>query len=70
MRYDAEHHILCIPKYRVADFMSYLNAFSLHKWKKYTNLQAVKLHFRIQGSCLCVLWAYIRCTQPCKTGII
>lgn len=58
MRYDAEHHILCIPKYRVADFMSYLNAFSLHKWEKYTNLQAVKLHLLIQGSCLVRLVGY------------
>ena len=49
MRYDAEQGILCLPKYRVADFMSYLNAFSSHKWKKYTNLQAVKLHLQLQG---------------------
>ena len=68
MRYDAEQEILCLPKYRVADFMSYLNAFSLHKWKKYTNLQAVRLHLRLQGECLVRLVGYtLDVHSPAKT---
>ena len=68
MRYDAEQGILCLPKYRVADFMSYLNAFSLHKWKKYTNLQAVRLHLRLQGECLVRLVGYtLDVHSPAKT---
>lgn len=68
MRYDVEQGILCVPKYRVADFMSYLNAFSLHKWRKYTNLQLVKLHLQLQGECLVRLVGYtLDVHSPAKT---
>ena len=68
MRYDAEQGILCMPKYRVADFMSYLNAFSLHKWKKYTNLEMVKLHLQLQGTVFVRLVGYtLDMHSPAKT---
>lgn len=58
LQYDKDQGILCIPKYHVVDFMSYLNSFSLHKWKKYTNIQAVKLHLKLQGECTVRLVGY------------
>ena len=68
MRYDEEQGILCMPKYRVADFMSYLNAFSLHKWKKYTNLEMVKLHLQLQGTVFVRLVGYtLDMHSPAKT---
>lgn len=67
MRYDIEHSALCMPKYHIADFMSYLNAFSLHKWKKYTNLLALKLHLQIQGECIVRLVGYtLNVSNPVK----
>lgn len=58
MRYDAIKNILFIPKYHVVDFMSYLNSFSLHKWKKYTKIQKVKLQIEIQGNFILRLVSY------------
>lgn len=68
MRYDKEQGVLCIPKYHVVDFMSYLNSFSLHKWKKYTDIQEVKLHLNLRGKCCVRLVGYtLNVHNPVKT---
>ncbi len=58
LRTDANEGILYLPKYHVTDFMAYLNAFSLRKWKTYTGLQSVRLHLHVQGSCTIRLVGY------------
>ena len=42
---------MCIRdrKYTVCDFCSYLNGFSVQKWKEYTNIGKVSLELEVEG---------------------
>ena len=71
LKCDSSQQILYIPKYHVADFSAYLNFFSLHKWKEYTNLEKVRLHLTFQGKCLIRLVGYsVNIHSPAKTVLV
>lgn len=39
-----------LPHHSQADFLTYFNAFSLAKWKKYTQIKSLKLHLTVKGN--------------------
>lgn len=47
--YDDKENLIKMASYSLFDFMSYLNGFSIDKWKQYTNLQGVSLKLQMQG---------------------
>ena len=47
--YDDEKHCLAIARYNGCDFMTYLNAFSMLKWKRYTGISDIFLRLDIEG---------------------
>lgn len=47
--YDEENHCLAVARYNTCSFMTYLNAFSLKKWKQYTRAKRFFLRLEIQG---------------------
>ena len=47
--YEEEKGCLAIARYNVCDFMTYLNAFSIKKWKQYTGIEKVSLRLDIEG---------------------
>lgn len=47
--YDKTEKSIKMAPCSMFDYMSYFNAFSANKWKKYTNLQKVFLNLTIQG---------------------
>ena len=47
--YDDKNQCLVMAKYTVCDFGSYLNGFSVQKWKEYTNIGKVSLKLEVEG---------------------
>ena len=47
--YDDKNQCLVMAKYTVCDFCSYLNGFSVQKWKEYTNIGKVSLELEVEG---------------------
>lgn len=56
--YDEKEKCLAVAKYNVCDFMTYLNALSIKKWKEYTKVNSVKLKLNIKGSFELLLTGY------------
>lgn len=56
--YDSEEKCLVMPKFTSSDFASYLNAFSYHKWKTYTNIGKVNLKLEVEGEFQLILSGY------------
>lgn len=48
--YDDEKKCLATAKYNVCEFVTYLNALSIKKWKKYCNVEDVFLRLDIEGA--------------------
>lgn len=55
---DRENQILKIGQYQTCDFVTYLNGFSLAKWKTYTNIKKVKLQLEVKGDFAITLLGY------------
>lgn len=55
---DREQHILKIGQYQHCDFTTYLNGCSYGKWKKYTNLEKIKIQLDIEGTFKIILVGY------------
>lgn len=55
---DRENQILRIGQYQTCDFVTYLNGFSLAKWKTYTNIKKVKLQLEVEGDFAITLLGY------------
>lgn len=49
-RYDELRERVLFEKYASAQFNTYFNGFSIEKWRKYTVLDNLELHLRLQGS--------------------
>lgn len=47
--YDFKKQCYQIPAYKVVDFSTYINMFSLGKWKTYSNIQDVKVYLKLKG---------------------
>ena len=56
--YDNEAHCLVMSRYTVCDFATYLNAFSVKKWKEYTNIGKVTLELEAEGEFELILSGY------------
>lgn len=48
--YDDEKKCLAAAKYNVCEFVTYLNALSIKKWKKYCNIKDIFLRIEIEGA--------------------
>lgn len=48
--YDVENRVFEIPGHYTCNFTSYLNSFSIKKWKKYTAIEKTTLTLVIQGT--------------------
>ena len=59
-RYDKMNSQYCWDKVNFAEFFTYFNAFSLAKWKKYTNVGKVYLQLRCKGSFKIRLYGHFR----------
>lgn len=68
--YNRTEHICFMPKFHVFEFTTYLNAFSIHKWRKYSDIQTVSLHLRVQGDFQVRLLGYhLNVQDPVKTEL-
>lgn len=68
--YDQDNGILFIPQFHLFEFTTYLNAFSVHKWKKYTNIQDIRLRLQIKGDFQVRLLGYrLDVKNPIKTEL-
>ena len=68
--YDHKNGIFYIPQFHVFEFTTYLNAFSVHKWKKYTNIQEIRLCLRMKGDFQVRLLGYrLDVKNPVKTEL-
>lgn len=62
------NRVFCVYQNIGCRFYVIFKCILVHKWKKYTNLQAVKLHLRLQGACLVRLVGYtLDVHSPAKT---
>lgn len=55
---DDERKYLVLPAYEQTEFNTYLNGCSIEKWKKYTNLEKLKLSLTAEGQFVLKLYAY------------
>ena len=68
--YDRDTGIFYIPQFHSFEFTTYLNAFSIHKWRKYTNIQDVRLCLRMKGDFQVRLLGYrLDAKNPVKTEL-
>ena len=59
--YDDKNQCLVMAKYTVCDFCSYLNGFSVQKWKEYTNIGKVSLKLEVEGEFELIFRVIILC---------
>lgn len=56
--YDEENSCLAVARYNTCNFMTYLNAFSLMKWKEYTKAENFFLRLEIKGDFIIQMKGY------------
>lgn len=56
--YDKKKRCLSVAGYNVCDFMTYLNAFSLKKWKEYTKAERFFLRLEVEGDFTLMIKGY------------
>ncbi|RHS91028.1 glycosyltransferase [Clostridium sp. AM42-4] len=63
--HENEKKYLVLPAFQQTEFSTYLNGCSIEKWKKYTNLETIKLYLTLEGKFILKLYAYsLRSVEP------
>ncbi len=49
--YDKDEKVFCFGYGQVCDLLTYLNACSWRKWKRFTKADNISLHLTVEGPC-------------------